>query len=209
MSLTHNQGGDMEVRGIKTRDLILQAAKKLFFAKGFYETSMSQIAEESGLGKGTLYWYFTSKEELFNEMLKREVENVIKRIRENIKQQLPYEQILKRIIAERLEKMGENKKGLQFILEHQEFINKETRDNLFQLYLSLHKEIQGFFNMGMERGILRKESSNLMAAAMIGLMQGMAPLLKMDQVEKAEVVEFLYRFIAFGIMKDKNREGRE
>ncbi len=198
----------MQVKGVKTRDLILQAAKGLFFERGFHETSMSLIAEESGLGKGTLYWHFNSKEELFNEMLKHEVENVIKRIRANINQQLPYQQILKGIIEESVEKMRENKKDLQFFLDHQEFINQETRHNFFQLYLSLHKEIQEFLEIGIKKGILRDESSDLMAGAILGLLQGMNPLLKIGQVEKSAVVEFLYRFLAAGIMTDQKREGR-
>ncbi len=198
----------MQVKGVKTRDLILQAAKGLFFERGFHETSMSLIAEESGLGKGTLYWHFNSKEELFNEMLKHEVENVIKRIRANINQQLPYQQILKGIIEESVEKMRENKKDLQFFLDHQEFINQETRHNFFQLYLSLHQEIQEFLEIGIKKGILRDESSDLMAGALLGLLQGMNPLLKIGQVEKSAVVEFLYRFLAAGIMTDQKREGR-
>ena len=198
----------MQVKGVKTRNLILQAAKELFFKRGFYETSMALIAEESGLGKGTLYWHFSSKEELFNEMLKHEVENVIKRLRASINQQLPYERILKGIIEERVEKMRENRKGLQFFLDHQEFINQETRHNFFQLYLSLHKEIQGFLEIGIKRGILRDESSDLMAGALLGLLYGMGPLLKMGQVEKSAVVEFLYRFMAAGIMNDQKKEGR-
>lgn len=198
----------MQVKGVKTRDVILQAAKRLFFKRGFHETSMSLIAEESGLGKGTLYWHFNSKEELFNEMLKHEVENVIKRIRANINQHLPYQQILKGIIEESVEKMRENKKDLQFFLDHQEFINQETRHNFFQLYLSLHQEIQEFLEIGIKKGILRDESSDLMAGALLGLLQGMNPLLKIGQVEKSAVVEFLYRFLAAGIMTDQKREGR-
>ncbi|RJP31527.1 MAG: TetR/AcrR family transcriptional regulator [Actinobacteria bacterium] len=42
-----------------------QAALKLFSAKGYHKTTMSEIAMEAGFGKGTLYWYWKSKEELY------------------------------------------------------------------------------------------------------------------------------------------------
>jgi AcrR family transcriptional regulator len=43
---------------------IKEAALKLFSEKGFYGTTITQIAEAAGLGKGTIYWYWRSKEEL-------------------------------------------------------------------------------------------------------------------------------------------------
>jgi len=44
---------------------ILAAATELFAAKGFHETKVSQIAARAGVSQGTVYWYFDSKEALF------------------------------------------------------------------------------------------------------------------------------------------------
>lgn len=46
------------------RQLILDAAKKLFFSKGFDGTRMSEVAAEAELSKGTLYLYFKNKDDL-------------------------------------------------------------------------------------------------------------------------------------------------
>lgn len=51
---------------------ILDAAFRLFGTKGFYEAKMSEIADEAGIAKGTLYLYFTSKEQLFTAVTKRD-----------------------------------------------------------------------------------------------------------------------------------------
>jgi AcrR family transcriptional regulator len=45
-------------------DAILSAAETVFARKGFDETKMAEIAESAELSKGTLYLYFTGKEEL-------------------------------------------------------------------------------------------------------------------------------------------------
>lgn len=50
---------------LETRDKILEAAEVLFSRKGYYDTSMDEIVKESGLSKGGIYEYFSSKEELF------------------------------------------------------------------------------------------------------------------------------------------------
>jgi TetR/AcrR family transcriptional repressor of nem operon len=43
---------------------LVQAALKLFATRGYYHTSIADIVKESGCTRGTLYYYFSSKEEL-------------------------------------------------------------------------------------------------------------------------------------------------
>ena len=62
------------------RNQILDAATKVFVRQGFQHARMDDIVEESGLSKGTLYWYFKSKEDIINAILRRlftgELENL-------------------------------------------------------------------------------------------------------------------------------------
>lgn len=56
---------------LQRRQEIILAAEKVFFSKGFANTTMDDIAAEAELSKGTLYLYFKSKEELFKVFVKR------------------------------------------------------------------------------------------------------------------------------------------
>ncbi len=51
------------------RNQILDAATTVFVRLGFQRARMDDIVEESGLSKGTLYWYFKSKEDIINAIL--------------------------------------------------------------------------------------------------------------------------------------------
>ena len=53
------------------KEKILSAALSLFSKKGYHETSMDDIVEESGFSKGAIYGYFDSKETLFLELQKK------------------------------------------------------------------------------------------------------------------------------------------
>ena len=53
------------------RNQILDAATKVFVRQGFQHARMDDIVVESGLSKGTLYWYFKSKEDIINAILRR------------------------------------------------------------------------------------------------------------------------------------------
>ena len=51
------------------RQEIAHAASELIFKQGFNETSVSQIARKTGIGKSTLYDYFASKDEIILHLL--------------------------------------------------------------------------------------------------------------------------------------------
>ena len=51
------------------RAQIIQAALACFTRKGYNNTTMDDIVAESGLSKGSLYWYFKSKDDLFTAAL--------------------------------------------------------------------------------------------------------------------------------------------
>lgn len=57
-------------------DLILQAASEVFVKKGFEKSTVQEIAIQAGVGKGTIYEYFSSKEELFSQVIKNAVSYV-------------------------------------------------------------------------------------------------------------------------------------
>jgi len=48
---------------------ILKAALYLFSWKGYHRTRIREIAEHAGVGKGTIYEYFKSKEDLFTSLI--------------------------------------------------------------------------------------------------------------------------------------------
>lgn len=51
------------------REEILLAASKIFYRNGFEKTKIEEVAKEAGIGKGTIYEYFESKAQLFQEMV--------------------------------------------------------------------------------------------------------------------------------------------
>lgn len=57
-------------RGRRRRDQLLAAAAECFAARGYHPTSVADVVGTVGVGKGVFYWYFSSKDELFSELLR-------------------------------------------------------------------------------------------------------------------------------------------
>jgi TetR/AcrR family transcriptional regulator, cholesterol catabolism regulator len=61
-------------------DKMLNAAARLFAAQRYHEVRMEDIAAEAAVGKGTLYRYFSDKEELYRALLDRASRQAVERI---------------------------------------------------------------------------------------------------------------------------------
>lgn len=54
---------------------IIESAKKLFQQYGLHKTTMEDIAKSTGKGKSTLYYYFKSKDEIFDRVIEEEMDD--------------------------------------------------------------------------------------------------------------------------------------
>src|SRR5690606_40156657 len=57
------------VQSEETKQKILRAAKEIFSEKSYHTATVTEITERAGVAKGTLYWYFPGKAQLFIGMM--------------------------------------------------------------------------------------------------------------------------------------------
>ena len=62
----------MGERSTQKRQLIIQAARRVFAEKGYKDVTMTDIVEACGISRGGLYLYFDNTGELFLEVMRAE-----------------------------------------------------------------------------------------------------------------------------------------
>jgi len=67
-------------------ELILQAAQRRFAAYSYSKVTMDEIAEDIGLAKASLYYYFPTKEAIFRSVVQHEQEEFLARAKEVLAQ---------------------------------------------------------------------------------------------------------------------------
>jgi AcrR family transcriptional regulator len=77
----------------------IQAARRLFQQYGLHKTTMEDIAKAMGRGKSTLYYYYKSKDEIFEDVVKKEIDELFKKIQAAIDKVVSAEDKLKTYIA--------------------------------------------------------------------------------------------------------------
>ena len=72
------------------RNMIIEAAENLFHHYGYSKTSLEDIARSVSLGKGTIYYYFASKEDIFFEVVIRHSEKFYEQLKLEIDKQTDF-----------------------------------------------------------------------------------------------------------------------
>jgi AcrR family transcriptional regulator len=75
-------------RGRERRRQLMDFATVRFAENGYHPTSVAEIVEGIGVGKGVFYWYFSSKEELFLEILHEAQQDLRRRQQQAIEDEL-------------------------------------------------------------------------------------------------------------------------
>src|ERR1700750_777859 len=73
---------------------ILREAQKLFQQYGLRKTTMEDIAKAMGKGKSTLYYYYCSKEEIFDAVILKEMEEVSNQVKQAVEKAVTAEEKL-------------------------------------------------------------------------------------------------------------------
>jgi TetR/AcrR family transcriptional regulator len=136
------------------RMAILKAALAEFSGKRFDVVKLDGIAAKAGVGKGTLYLYFKSKEDLFIQMALDGVEQMATRIREVAAMDGDFRERFFLIGGE----IGQfvRKRTIMFQLVNQ-IDSDSVREEFIQQHRLLIKAAREFLQDGMSQGVLRSD----------------------------------------------------
>jgi AcrR family transcriptional regulator len=91
-----------------SRNQILDAAEQLFAEQGFARTTIKQIGRAAGVNSALLYYYFADKEELYQEVLRRLIGNLVERTSGSLDRPGPPESRLRALVAAQAEAIASN-----------------------------------------------------------------------------------------------------
>jgi len=91
------------------RQIILQAAIKVFSERGFEKATVDEIAERAGIAKGTVYYHFASKKQLFLALIEDGVDRMDQVLRAETTGCNTLKEVLTRVIAVEIDFVKEYK----------------------------------------------------------------------------------------------------
>lgn len=95
----------------KTRERLLDVARQLFASNGVERTTMNDIATASDKGRRTIYTYFKNKKEIYDAVIEREADAIVKRFRDIVCSDLEPVEMLQAYIRARFDVVDETIKA--------------------------------------------------------------------------------------------------
>lgn len=181
----------------KTKKAIFDASIKEFSMSGYNGTTVDEIAINAGVAKGTLYYHFKSKEEIFAFVINEGINILEEEIKSVEKDKNPIE-VLKKICQTQLKFLYRNKDFFKVLISHmwgQEIRNSNIRDKI-EVYLT---GIETHITNAMEQGLIRQGNPIVMAYLFFGSLCSAAVYevmnaenVKLEQIEKS-LIDFTLR----------------
>jgi AcrR family transcriptional regulator len=177
---THGRAGRpraSERSPAQTRQALLDAAAQVFAAQGYRTATVDAVVAASGLSKGSFYWHFDSKEELFVELLEDRIDRPARAVME-LTRSAPAESATAATVSEDLAALFADEREL--ILLMHEYWSAAVRDRrLRKRYVARQKDLRATLASALatrhERtGVPLTMPAEDLAAAIIALTEGLA-----------------------------------
>ena len=191
MAPSERQNEEREAR----KQRILKGALEVFNASSLEGATMDQIAQNSGFGKATLYYYFKSKEDVFSAILEDGWENIWESLEPIIADEGSPRNSFIKLLMKIAEIAQERPDLFEFLFNAPKTIkidNQPWKEYQYRLY----GVIQGLIEDGVKEGEFPKINPELMFKALGGLFMGLVFMGdKKEPVSEKDVEKLLNQLI--------------
>lgn len=133
---------------VNRKRLIVDAATKSFSQFGYKATTMDQVAKVASVGKGTIYTFYSNKEELFKEIVQELIQEMKHEAEDSIVLGLPFSENLHRALFRILEFRSEHQLMIKLMQERE--IGTPA---VMEMMVEVEAEIVGYVREKLESAI--------------------------------------------------------
>jgi TetR/AcrR family transcriptional regulator len=158
----------MEIKKDSTEEKILGAAKNVFVSKGMEGARMQEIADEAGINKALLHYYFRSKERLFEAIFAEIIKFAFPKVTRIVVSEEPIVAKIEQVIDAYIELLIEHPFIPGFIIKE---LNRDP-SGLFKLVVKFGLNPQAIFDQmqnAMDRGEIIQMQPRHLAANIISM----------------------------------------
>ncbi|MCK8827050.1 TetR/AcrR family transcriptional regulator [Natroniella acetigena] len=175
---------------------IISAAIDLFSEQGFHETKVSEIADLARVAKGTVYWYFDSKKDLFQGILINKLEQLQLKVKEKIEVEIDPLEKLEEIIQLYFNFYQQGRKVSKMFRECTIAVDKEFfHDHIINFNRSQIESIAEVIDQAKEEKVIASHQDSLdLARVLLGMIRTFNPHLyyQNDLMDKVELIKDVF-----------------
>lgn len=167
-------------------DEILKAAEVLFAEKGFYLTTLEEIARTADLAKGTIYLHFQNKRDLFISVIEKKLDILLEKIRRGIQEESLPSNKIKKAIETHLKFLEQNRNFFKILQGLSGEYKREMEKELTERVIQKNARYLGILQQLIQQAIERKEVKPLNARKLAVILVGMVHSLTINWITREE-----------------------
>jgi AcrR family transcriptional regulator len=186
-----------EERKAETRDMIIQAARKVFSEKGYHKAQISDIVKEAGISTGSVYAHFKDKLDLFEQISRENLENLRTRLKELRQTTHPGDvrervQRWKQTYAAFFDYVDANPEQILMIVRGGFGVDEDHDASLWEYFNLFASDIAEDFRKWQQLGFIKVGNAHLMGHIVIGMSMHVAHSYLVDkQFTRTEAINNL------------------
>jgi AcrR family transcriptional regulator len=153
-----------------TREGILEAAARIFSEKGYHATSMQDIAKAVNLQKASLYYHFSSKQEILAEILDHALDLINNRLELVLSQSLSPDEKLRQAMVSYFQTIAENKNLSAVLLLELKSLDPELKTDQASRRRKFERLWKDLIVEGKQQGVFGDVDPSLTGRAILGVM---------------------------------------
>jgi AcrR family transcriptional regulator len=149
---------------------ILEAAHEIIFSKGYAGLTMRELAESCGLAKATIYHHFRDKDDVYLQVMLRDLAAVGGQLREAAALPLPPADRLRLMVAAYLQLTTQNRHAILNALREIGFLHEALRGRVVARFTEALYPIGAVIDEGIRTGAFRPVNVQWAALSLVGIM---------------------------------------
>lgn len=185
---------------------IIRAAIRVFGRYGYHKSTVSQVARQADMGRGTLYWYYKSKEDIFRSIVQQFMSEATEKINRQLQTNISFESKIKGFIRDWLE-LATREEDIARIMysvfsqSHGKFA-QEMLKSVKKMYLDIIEILKNCFAREIRKGQMRPADTRRLARLLIGLLDGIIlQHIFVEKISPEPMTEVLTKLVLQGLIR--------
>ncbi len=154
------------------KELMRLAAIEIISEYGFYDTTISQIAEEAGVAVGTIYNYFDNKEEILEFIFEIEVKKRLKYLKMVEKSDKNFWLKIEEFLNRHFKDLKENTNTAKILVREKEFPRKTDSGAIEEYRYKIPEKLKKLMDKAINENKIRDCNTDVMSSVFFGAIQG-------------------------------------
>ncbi|MBI3436924.1 MAG: TetR family transcriptional regulator [Proteobacteria bacterium] len=198
-------------KSVLRRESILQNALEIFDRQGFANTSLDDIAQETGVKREAIYYYFKNRAEILLNIIRPQSESLVEGLRKIVTSKSNYHHKLYLAVENHLERF--DRKCLEMTVSLRDVYLEDARDvrrEMDKIWRSYETMWTALIDEGQSKGVfVQCGDPKMVAFGILGMLNWLARWYDPKKsIPITELIETYFNLIAYGLVKPSARPKR-